>query len=130
MRDLFRPDGGTSRLTYRQVAAWLDLLPGESAYKTAIRDALSDEQLAALAKRPREGHGPWSHAELLLAHIVDMLAWVIYAIPAAQGGKPKKPKPFPRPGVPKERKQFERQATKVLTAAQRAYLERMHHRRE
>lgn len=126
LRDLWRPGGGTTRLTYRQVASWLERLPGEGAYKTALRDSLTDEQLLELSKRERHGHGPWSHTDLLLAHLADLLNWVIYvvlAVNSAKGKKPKQPKPYPRPGIPRERVAT---VTKTLNAAQRAYLERVH----
>jgi hypothetical protein len=56
--------------------------------------------LATLAQRAQDTkHGPWSKTDMLLAAAIDRIAWVIFAIYAAQGGKPDKPKPYPRPGV-------------------------------
>jgi len=95
----------------------LDNLPGESAYKTAVRDDLTDEQLTAVGGQPRRGHGPWSNTDLLLASAIDHLKWVIYAVYAAQGGKPKQPQPTPRPGVAPKRR--------ALSAEGSAYLRRL-----
>lgn len=86
-------------MTWRRLGVLLDGLPGESLYKTAVRDALGDEKLAELAKKPRDGHGPWSHTDLLLASIVDRLGELTYVVMAIAGNKPKPPKPVPRPGV-------------------------------
>lgn len=36
---------------------------------------------------------------LLLASICDQLSWLQYTIVKANGGKPTKPRPIPRPGV-------------------------------
>lgn len=55
---------------------------------------------AALAEQAvSQRHGPWSHSDMLLAAVLDRLGWVIYAAYHAQGGKPAKPEPLPRPGV-------------------------------
>ncbi len=101
---MWRPGGGASRLTYRRLQVLIDGLPPESLSKTAARDGLPEHELARLAKMPRRGHGPWSHTDLLLGAIYDQLSWVIYAIPASQGGKPKKPVPLERPGVGAKKK--------------------------
>lgn len=93
----------------------IDALPGESATKTAIRDALDEDELAKVAGR--DGHGPWSRTDLLLATAIDLLKWVIFAVYAAQGGKPKEPEPLPRPGVASRRRR--------LGPAQFAYLQRL-----
>lgn len=87
-------------MTYRELGVLIDHLPPESATTTAIRDGMTAEQLAALPAPA--GHGPWSRTESLLADVCDRLEWVIYAVYAAQGGKPDKPKPMPRPGVAAE----------------------------
>lgn len=100
LRDRYLPGGGPSRLTFRLLQNLIDHLPPESATKTAVRDSLSEHQLAELGQRSgSKGHGPWAHRDMLLARISDQLDWVIYAQYASQGGKPEKPKPLPRPGV-------------------------------
>ena len=90
LRDLWRGD-----LTWRRLAVLVAALPPESATKTAIRDGLTPEQLASIT--PREGHGPWSNAELLLAAICDRLALLLWQN-GAKSGTPQ-PKPITRPGV-------------------------------
>lgn len=116
LRDLWQPRGGPTGLTWRLLDVLFDRLPGESATKTAIRDDMPDEQLAAAAKQPRKGHGPWSHSDLLTADVIDLLKWLIFATYAAQGGKPDRPKPYPRPGVAGKRR---------IGPGQLAYLQRM-----
>lgn len=95
----------------------VDHLPPESASKTAARDEMDPAELAALPKP--DGHGPWSAVEMRLADIIDQLSWLIYATYHAQGGKPKKPTPVPRPGV-KDTKQPRKATPEGL-----AYLQRL-----
>lgn len=120
---MYRPGGGRSRLTWRLLKVLVDYLPAESACKTAARDEMDPADLAALPSPA--GHGPWSGVELRLADLYDQLAWVIYAIYHAQGGKPKKPEPFPRPGVETKRNPQKR----VVTEEGLAYLERLRRQR-
>lgn len=84
-------------MTWRLLQVLVDHLPPESACKTAVRDETDPAELAALPKP--SGHGPWSAVEMRLADLYDQLSWLIYATYHSQGGKPKKPKPLPRPGV-------------------------------
>jgi hypothetical protein len=60
-------------LTYRLLGVLLAQLPGESAYKTALRDAIPDDELADLVGKPENGHGPWSRLALLVADEIDEL---------------------------------------------------------
>ena len=65
--------------------AFVRHLPPDSALRREIDPDvawLTDEKLA-----------------LLLAHVSDQLAWLQYTLVKANGGRPKKPKPIPRPGV-------------------------------
>ncbi len=65
-----------------------------------MRNTMTDAELAAYAKANKtKQHGSWSNVEYLLATIIDSLAMNEYAIYRAQGGKPRKPELFPRPGV-------------------------------
>lgn len=67
---------------------------------TAVRDTLTPQQLASLASRPRAGHGAWSHTDLLLALLADLVAENTWAFAAVNSKRvPKRPKPIPRPGV-------------------------------
>ena len=75
---------------------------------TAMRDRFTDEQLRDQAKtQQRTGHGPLSRHDMFLIDVADHLKWVEYAIYASQGGKPRKPEPTPRPGVPSKRTKTE-----------------------
>lgn len=104
LRDLFRPGGGVSGLTWRGLKAHIDFgLPGESATKTAIRDAIPDEELVK-ERSGQGGHGPWSHEALLLAMIADLLQHLLYGYSKVHGGKPKDPQPIPRPGIARKRR--------------------------
>ena len=103
MRDLWRPGGGRSALTWRLVKVLIDNLPPESATKTSARDALTDEQLAKLLEAEQgpaaPGHGPWSHLEHLSASIVDVLQQIRHVLVVVNGGTSDPPKPLSRPGV-------------------------------
>lgn len=105
-------------MTWRLLDTLVARLPGESATKTAIRDAMTDAQIAEASKSQRRGHGPWSHSDLLTADVIDLLKWVIFAVYASQGGKPKQPVPYPRPGVGRAK-------SRRLDAPQMAYLQRL-----
>lgn len=96
----------------------IDHLPGESAYKTAVRDALPDEQLAELAKYAEPGRGPWSRTDLRLAAIEDLLSVLAHGMQIKGDWKP-----VPRPGIaaPKRRR---------LAAPQLAYLQRLRDQHE
>lgn len=80
----------------------------ESATKTAMRDALGEEQLRAMvedADEP-EGHGPWSRTDMLLASLFDQVAAMRHEAVLVHSKPPGPPAPaaFPRPGVPRVRK--------------------------
>lgn len=65
---------------------------------------MTDDELAALAAHPPEGHGPWSRAELLAAAEVDELRRIAYILVKTNGGDAKQPQPEPRPGVVSKRR--------------------------
>jgi hypothetical protein len=69
-------------------------LPAESATKTAMRDALTDEELVSLPSG--HGHGKWSHTDMLLANLIDSVERLIFM---NTDGKGPLPEPYPRPGV-------------------------------
>lgn len=70
---------------------------------TAMRNALTAEQLAEQAEWGEPEKGPWSQAEQLLASAVDELRRVSYILIAANSdGKAKRPdppEPIRRPGA-------------------------------
>lgn len=90
LRDLWRPGG----LTWRRLGLIIDRLPPESATKTALRDALTPEQLAGIPES--RTHGAWSRAEMLLARIGDNVAHLAWM---QTDGKTKPPEPLARPGI-------------------------------
>lgn len=87
-------------MTPRQVMSWVDGLPPESLTLTAVRESLTPEQRAELARRTTAGHGQWSQVAQLLALTADRLAELTWVMVAVNSKKPpKRPKPLPRPGV-------------------------------
>jgi hypothetical protein len=118
LRDLWRPGGGASKLTYRRrLGVLLNGLPGHSTYKTAVRDSIPDEELAELAKKPRDKHGVWSHEALRLAALEDQVKLLRRDIVAVLGGKLSGEfEPTPRPGVAPAKKR------RALSAEGFAYL--------
>lgn len=112
LRDLLRPNGGASRLTWRRLSMILDALPGDSLYKTAVRDSIDEHALADLAKKPRVGFGRWSHTDLLLADIIDRLGVLCYAMRAYE----QVPAPYRRPGVTSGRRKADPQTMATIKA--------------
>ena len=90
-------------MTWRRLQVLVDHLPPESATKTAVRDSLTDDELAQ-AHTADAGHGSWSHGELLGAAQVDVLRLILHVLVLANGGKSTAPQPWPRPGVGRHRR--------------------------
>ncbi|TDD54591.1 hypothetical protein E1286_05220 [Nonomuraea terrae] len=123
MRDVLRPGGGESRMTWRLLGNLIRHLPPESATKTALRNKMSDAEIAQAAKHGDPSQGQWSQLEMLMATISDKLSWLLHATLVANGGKSKKPEPTPRPGV----KAKSAKRHRALTAEQsEAVLRRIH----
>ncbi|MGW4422505.1 hypothetical protein [Streptosporangium sp. NPDC004631] len=101
MRDLFRPGGGESRLTWRLVGNLIRHLPPESATKTALRNEMSDAEMERASKGADPSQGAWSQTEMLLASLIDSVRWLIHVTLRVNGGKGGPPAPVPRPGVKK-----------------------------
>lgn len=101
-------------------------LPPESAYGTALRESLTDEQLDELSAAADGKHGPWSHTDHLLAAVVDSLERLAWIQVARAGVKNHAmPQPVSRPGL-------HRSPTKPVDDRATAYLEaiRQRHRDE
>ncbi len=98
----------------------MNWLPPESAYKTALRDHLGPDALAK--SNTNDGGdvrlGVFSQTDMHLGQIIDELRWTRYAIYHAQGGKPRKPSQYPRPGVALGKRT-------ALSEAQRDYLDEL-----
>ncbi len=93
--DLWR--GG---LSYRRLWVLIQHLPPESATRTALRESLTAEELAAAAEQTTELYGRWSHLELLMGQLIDAIAMVQWTLVALKSKQPPElPAPFPRPGV-------------------------------
>ncbi len=105
-------------MTWRLLHDLIVGLPGESLTKTAMRDALDEDELAELASQPRQGHGQWSRVDFRLAAIEDAVRQQT-AITAWLAGdrkqKPHMPEPVARPGVGARKR-------RRLSEADRAYL--------
>lgn len=113
-------------MTWRRLGILLDWLPGESATKTAIRDALGEDQLAELAAQDPKGHGPWSRDGLRLAAIEDALnrlTAITIWLAGDRKTKPRMPDPVRRPGVVGARRRPK------ATAADLAYLKHLRENR-
>ncbi len=103
---MYRPHGGASRLTWRLLHDLIAGLPGESLTKTAMRDALTDEELAELAAQPRDGHGPWSRTDLRIASLEDAVrenTWWMLRFHLARDAPLPPPEPVHRPGIARKR---------------------------
>lgn len=97
----------------------IDHLPRDSAYVEAVS---LDEEIAKLAlDNPQPPGEPvrmrdWSPLMEAMAVQIDRLGDVVQAIIAAQGGKPPKIKPFPRPKTAADKlRDPRRQHQKILS---------------
>lgn len=105
LRDLWRPGGGESRLTWRLLGNLIRHLPPESATKTALRNEMGDADLKQATQSGDPSEGQWSHSDMLIALLIDAVRMQTYVLAKVQTGKGKMPDPLPRPGVkPKGRK--------------------------
>lgn len=91
---MWRPRGGRSRLTYRLLGLLIDGLPAESLTKTAMRNEYDDRELQQIASE-RSEHPPFSHTDLLIAHLIDVVAAIGHGLGGSNGDPPK----YPRPGI-------------------------------
>lgn len=90
-------------MTVRRLRVLIQRLPAESATWTALRNAMSDEELAKQAERGEPEKGRWSQLEQLVAGLVDSSRRLEYILVAANSdGKkrlPDPPEPIRRPGA-------------------------------
>ena len=89
-------------MTWRQLRVLIQNLPGESATMTALRNELTDAELAEQADKGEPEKGRWSQTEQLLAAAVDALHRVEYVLVCANSDKqyhPEPPEPLRRPGA-------------------------------
>lgn len=90
-------------MTWRQLRVLIQHLPPESASMTALRNELSDEEMAKLADEGEPERGRWSQQEQLLAVIVDHLAAIQHLYTCthmeSRAKWPPAPTPTRRPGA-------------------------------
>jgi hypothetical protein len=87
----------------RRLRVLIQRLPPESATWTALRNAMSDEELAEQAEKGEPEKASWSQVEQLLAVIADRVARLEYVLISVNTEKksqrPKAPEPIRRPGA-------------------------------
>jgi hypothetical protein len=90
-------------MTWRQVRVLIQHLPPESATMTALRNSLSDGEIAAQAEGGKPEEGRWSQLEQLVAVVADRIARVEYVLRCVNTEKkrdrPPPPEPIRRPGA-------------------------------
>lgn len=89
-------------MSWRRLRVLIQHLPPESATWTALRNSLSDEELAEQADKGEPEKGRWSQQEQLTAALVDATRRVEYVLICAntdsKAKRPKAPEPIRRPG--------------------------------
>lgn len=90
-------------MTARRLRVLIERLPPESATWTALRNAMSDEELAEHGEKGEPEKGRWSQTEQLLASALDAIRRVEWVLICANTDKkakqPKQPEPTRRPGA-------------------------------
>lgn len=83
-------------MSFLEFDSFVTHLPPESAYKTWVRDQLSDEEIAAIEPT---SHGQWSRELTMLAAIYDGIQQLTWVQIVRAGVKQDPPKPLRRPGI-------------------------------
>jgi hypothetical protein len=90
-------------MTARRLRVLIEHLPPESATWTALRNAMSPEELAAQADKGEPEKGRWSQQEQLLAAVYDRLGYIQYVLTCVNTENkskwPDPPEPMRRPGA-------------------------------
>jgi hypothetical protein len=90
-------------MSWRRLRVLIQHLPPESATWTALRNAMTAEELAAQADKGEPEKGRWSQLEQLQAATVDAirrLEWVLLCTNIEKKSKrPDPPEPMRRPGA-------------------------------
>jgi hypothetical protein len=91
------------RMSWRRLRVLIQQLPPESATWTALRNSLSDEELAEQADKGEPEQGRWSQLEQLTAALLDATRRVEYVLICAntdsKSKRPRAPEPTRRPGA-------------------------------
>jgi hypothetical protein len=107
-------------MSWRRLRVLIQHLPPESATWTALRNSMSEEELAEQAEKAEPEKGRWSQAEQLLATIADRIALLQYAYVSAhiesKAKLPARPEPVRRPGAkaPRPKPQMSEGAAEFL----------------
>lgn len=95
-------------MSWRRLRVLIQHLPPESATLTAMRNAMSPEELAEQAESGEPEKGRWSQEEQLMAALVDAVRkveWVLWCVNTEKKDRPDPPEPMRRPGAaPKKQK--------------------------
>ncbi|MFF4791820.1 hypothetical protein ACFY2M_19125 [Streptomyces sp. NPDC001276] len=90
-------------MSWRRLRVLIQHLPPESATLTALRNAMSDEELAAQAEKGEPEKDRWSKLEQLVSVVADRVARVEYVLICANTDskrkRPDPPEPIRRPGA-------------------------------
>lgn len=90
-------------MTWRQLRVLIQHLPPESSTMTALRNKLSDEELAEHAEKGEPEKGRWSQMEQLTASLLDAVRRLEFVTICANTEKerdqPDPPEPTRRPGA-------------------------------
>jgi hypothetical protein len=113
------------RRSWRWLRVFIEHLPPESHTMTALRNALTPEQLAAQADKGEPEKGRWSQLEQLIAASYDRLGAIEYVLRCVNTDKkskmPDPPEPMRRPGAKprkKKAKLTEKSADRLLQLLQ------------
>jgi murein L,D-transpeptidase YcbB/YkuD len=89
-------------MTWRRLRVLIQHLPSESSTWTALRNAMSEEELAEQADKGEPEKARWSQLEQLVAASLDAtrrVEWAVLAVNTEKAKRPKPPEPTPRPGA-------------------------------
>lgn len=90
-------------MTWRRLRVLIQHLPPESHTMTALRNSMSDEELAEQSEQGEPERGRWSQTEQLLALMADRIARLEYVLICVNTEKksqrPEAPEPIRRPGA-------------------------------
>lgn len=90
-------------MSWRRLRVLIQHLPPESATWTALRNAMTDEELAEQADKGEPEKGRWSQQEQLLAAALDAIRRVEHVLICAntdsKSKRPRAPEPTRRPGA-------------------------------
>lgn len=93
LRDVFRPRGGPSGLTWRRLGVLVKGLPRTSLLMTRMRDEIEVD----VSDDDEPKHGPWSLDNYQLADLIDRVNLLTMTLVQVNDGKADEFVPIPRP---------------------------------